>query len=374
MPIAVGFVNSNTKNLLRGLIRLHTLFPGSHHRDHSPRNLLARLTETLDKIRPTVMCVQGWAEPYGLTCLLWATWRRVHALVFSESQRIDMPRSWWKESVKRRVVRLFRAGLVGGTAHADYLAELGMPRARIFMGYDTVDNEHFVRGAEAARRDAAALRGRYALPDDYLLASARFMPKKNLRTLLEAFALYRKRGRSTCSLVLIGDGELRSTLEHDRCRLGLDGIVLMPGFVAYDKLPTYYGLARAFVHASTTEQWGLVVNEAMAAGLPVLVSDRCGCAPDLIRADRNGYTFDPSGPHSLAEHLDQIAGAGSDRLAEMGQASQEIIARWSPALFADQLGHAVATALETPPASGSVFDRMLLRLLMRRTGGRDAVS
>jgi 1,2-diacylglycerol 3-alpha-glucosyltransferase len=53
------------------------------------------------------------------------------------------------------------------------------------------------------------------------------------------------------------------------------------------------GLASAFIQASTTEQWGLVVNEAMASGLPVLVSERCGCAPDLVKNGVNGYTFDP---------------------------------------------------------------------------------
>jgi glycosyltransferase involved in cell wall biosynthesis len=78
-----------------------------------------------------------------------------------------------------------------------------------------------------------------------------------------------------------------------RQQLGLEAHVLFPGPKGYAELPYYYGLAEAFIHASTTEQWGLVVNEAMAAGLPVLVSERCGCAPDLVVPGFNGLLFSP---------------------------------------------------------------------------------
>src|SRR5207244_4064698 len=102
---------------------------------------------------------------------------------------------------------------------------------------------------------------------------------KNLPRLLEAFAGYRRlAGDAAWELVLLGDGPLRPELVALLKDLELDGHVLLPGFKQYDELPAYYGLAGAFIHASTTEQWGLVVNEAMASGLPVLVSDRCGCA------------------------------------------------------------------------------------------------
>ena len=81
----------------------------------------------------------------------------------------------------------------------------------------------------------------------------------------------------------------------------------MPGFKQYDELPIYYGLAGAFIHASTTEQWGLVVNEAMAAGLPVIVSERCGCAPDLVENGRNGFTFDPYDVDALTHLMLKMA-------------------------------------------------------------------
>ena len=103
------------------------------------------------------------------------------------------------------------------------------------------------------------------------------------------------------SLVLLGDGPLKSDLCRLISDLRLDACVHLPGFKQYHELPVYYGLASAFVHASTTEQWGLVVNEAMASGLPVLVSNRCGCAQDLVKEGVNGFTFDPCNVEQLAQ-------------------------------------------------------------------------
>jgi glycosyltransferase involved in cell wall biosynthesis len=141
--------------------------------------------------------------------------------------------------------------------------------------------------------------------------------------------------------------------------------VVRPGFKQYDDLPAYYGLAGAYIQASTTEQWGLVVNEAMAAGLPVIISNRCGCAPDLVEEGRNGYTFDPYDLDALAGLLRKIAADDCDRAA-MGQASREIIARWTPQTFAENLGKAAEAALNAPRPQANLLDKALLGALMRR--------
>jgi glycosyltransferase involved in cell wall biosynthesis len=144
------------------------------------------------------------------------------------------------------------------------------------------------------------------------------------------------------------------------------GIIHMPGFKQYEDLPPYYGLAGAFVHASTTEQWGLVVNEAMAAGLPVLVSNRCGCAADLVATGRNGYTFDPLGPSELAGLMLHVSSDQCDR-RRMAEASRAIIGQWTPQRFASSLCQAVDTALASPPPKAALPDRLLLHALMYRS-------
>src|SRR5207244_5123572 len=112
-------------------------------------------------------------------------------LVMSESCRQDEPRTWLKETIKRRIVALYSAALVGGQRHVEYLVELGMPRERIFTGYDVVDNEHFRQKAEEVRSQKSEVRQKYALRENYFLASARFIEKKNLTRLIRAYAEYR---------------------------------------------------------------------------------------------------------------------------------------------------------------------------------------
>jgi glycosyltransferase involved in cell wall biosynthesis len=284
----------------------------------------------------------------------------------SDSTAEDEPRIWWRERVKRHVVGQFSSALVGGKLHVEYVVALGMPQERIFTGYDVVDNEHFSQGAARARTKSDALRGELGLPTQYFLASNRFIEKKNLPRLLHAYAQYRHRaGNKAWGLVMLGDGGLRSALEELVMELGIQGAVCMPGFKQYDELPAYYGLAGSFVHASTTEQWGLVVNEAMASGLPVIVSKRCGCAPDLVEEGRNGFTFDPYDVDALADCMLRMADPATDRAA-MGQASREIIARWSPEFFAENLQKAAEAALNAPKRRFGLLDRALLWALRWR--------
>ena len=343
----------------------HTVFPSGSLGSISNPTIRNRLRRQLDVMSPGAICVSGWSDPEALAALEWCLDRRVPAILMSDSQAVDCQRGPLKESVKRRLVRLCSAALVGGTPHADYAAALGMPRSHIFLGFDVVSNYHFAQGADAALRDPG-LRSRLRLPVQFFLASARFIPKKNLLRLLAAFARYRILATHPWNLILLGDGPLRAEVRSTISRLGLETAVSVPGFKQYDELPSYYGLAAAFVHASSTEQWGLVVNEAMAARLPILVSNRCGCAPDLVEEGRNGFTFDPYDTEELAHLMLQVASMPATERAAMGRASIEIISRWTPECFATNLMKAVELALATPRPKSTVVDKALLWALIHR--------
>jgi glycosyltransferase involved in cell wall biosynthesis len=280
----------------------------------------------------------------------------------SDSTAIDAPRPWWREWPKRRVVDLCETALVAGTRHKKYLTQLGMPEDRIWSGYDVVDNAHFAEGADKARKRGSFLRNELALPARYMLTCCRFVKKKNLKRLIEGYAHYRRRADTPRALVLVGDGPQRDALEERVTRLGLDDDVYFPGFGQYDDLPPYYGLADAFVLPSTHEQWGLVVNEAMAAGLPVLVSERCGCAPDLVIDGENGHTFDPYDVDAIANALGRLP-ENKEALRRMGRASRKRVQEWTPQTFARNLGEAAerAASIQTPSAGWS--DTLLLRAL-----------
>jgi 1,2-diacylglycerol 3-alpha-glucosyltransferase len=352
-----------------------------------------RVDSALNKVRPAVVVVPGWADSAARSALHWCVQNHVPAIVMSESTVWDETRVTWKEWVKRRIVGLSSAALVGGTPHKDYMVRLGMPVERIFLGYDAVDNDYFAAKTAELRTPNSELRTRLGLPENYFLASARFVKKKNLPRLLQAYARYRAFARRSESgheeagtsniqrmkgsslqggegeppwdLVLLGDGPLRSSILDLRSSLGLDACVHLPGFKQYGELPAYYALAKAFIHASTTEQWGLVVNEAMASGLPVLVSNRCGCAQDLVREGVNGFTFDPCNVEELAQLMLKLSTLNAQR-STLGAASREIISHWGLERFAEGLCRATEMAVREPAPRANLLDRALLGLLLRR--------
>jgi glycosyltransferase involved in cell wall biosynthesis len=344
--------------------RTVTLFEGEG-RNAGTSRIQAAVGAVLDRERPALVASPGWSHQAALAGLGWCVRHSVPAVVMSESQRRDHRRNPLLEKIKRRVLSLCSAALVGGSTHADYIAELGLPKERIFCGYDVVDNEHFRCGAEQARQDRT-LRARLGLPSRFFLVSCRFVVEKNLLRLLEAYSRYRLSASDPWSLVILGDGPLRSELERSIRRLGLEKHVLAPGFMQYDALPAYYGLAGAFILPSVTEPWGLVVNEAMAAGLPVLVSERCGSAADLLEEGRNGFRFDPYKVEQLANLMLKVSSMLCAQRDEMGRASREIIGRWPPDLFASNLEAAMQAALAAPCPAVSALDRALLRALSYR--------
>jgi glycosyltransferase involved in cell wall biosynthesis len=164
---------------------------------------------------------------------------------------------------------------------------------------------------------------------------------------------------------LLGDGPLRTTLNSQLSALDLHGCVHIPGFKQYRELPAYYGLANVFIHASTTEQWGLVVNEATASGLPVLVSNRCGCVLDLVREGVNGFTFDPLDVEALAQLMLKISAIRFPR-SQFGLESRRVIGEWGPERFAQGLMAAVDTALNVGPVRSTLTQRFALRALLAR--------
>ena len=347
--------------------------------DRRPKRALLRekMTKALREADPVVAMIPGWATPASLIALEWCLQNQRPAVVMSESNAFDEKRYALAESIKRIVVSLFSAGLAGGQLQMEYLIALGLPRNRVFTGYDVVDNEHFRQNGEEVRSQASEARRKYGLPENYFLASARFVLKKNLPTLIRAYARYRQLagnrddGQRTShngpwDLVLLGDGLLRADLCRLISDLRLDGHVHLPGFVQYRELPAYYALADVFVHASITEQWGLVVNEAMATGLPVIVSNRCGCVPDLVVEGKNGFTFDPKSVKSLGKLMLDMCRLSKRRLEEMRGESRRIIEGFTPSHFATGAERAINAAKGAPIRRTSLFSSFLVKALIHR--------
>lgn len=344
-----------------------TLFSDKDSQALQAKEIKKKISAVFSNIKPYVLFIPGWSDKTALAAFKWCLNQDVPTVVMSPSQALDAPRHWYKEWIKRRIVRLYSAGLAGGMPQKRYLESLGIPTERILTGYNVVDNEHFEAGAREMRKASAKFRKRLQLPKKYFVSSVRFVPKKNLEMLLKAYASYCRSGlKEIWDMVILGDGPLRSRLKTLVKQLGLNGKVLMPGFIQYKELPNYYGLAQALVLPSISEQWGLVVNEAMASGLPVIVSNRCGCVEDLVREGENGFVFDPFQEESITQAMIRITRAGK-QLSKMGKHSQQIIKAWSPETFAKQVWKLTKMAASVKPPQAGFLDRLILGYISRQT-------
>jgi glycosyltransferase involved in cell wall biosynthesis len=319
-----------------------TLFPRDELEALDPTACRAAIVEALDADEPDAVALAGYVRPEVLSAAGWARARGRPVVLMSESTAIDRPRVWWREAVKRRRLRRFDAALVGGPPHREYLAQLGFSRDRIALGYNAVDGEWYARASDAARSAADARAGLPARP--YVLAVSRFAPEKNLPALVRAFAEAR-RGRPF-DLVLCGSGPDAGAIEAEAIRAGVTASVHRPGFLGPGGLARWYAGATALILPSLSEPWGLVANEAAASGLPLLVSERAGCASTLVPAlgPLTGRRFDPRDEGAMAEALRWVVALPEPERRAIGQAARTQALAWGPGRFADGMLEAVGMA------------------------------
>jgi 1,2-diacylglycerol 3-alpha-glucosyltransferase len=319
------------------LTRINSTDPYSRYEAYS-KACISPLIAFLDIDYPDVVCIPGWSMPVARAAQRWCQKKRKISLLMSESNEYDFPRKWLLEQYKRWIIKGYSAAIVGGQDHMHYLTKLGMKPEAIFFGYNTVNNDFFATPACGQLLIASG--------NPYFLAVSRFVPKKNLITLLNAYAEYRKQASKEpiWDLILCGDGPQQSEIEAFIENNGLQTSVHLPGFLNPEELLPYFSNAKCFVHASKEEQWGLVVNEAMAAGLPVLVSSGCGCFKDLVIDGSNGFGFAPENQKQLTALLLKMCSPAVD-LSAMSQSALAHIKNFSPNLFGKGLKQAIQYAV-----------------------------
>ena len=362
-----------------------TLCPGSPVEKLSFQRVFHQTRRVLSELEIDVCFLPSYAPSQSLAAFMAAKSLGLRTVLMNESHAGTSQASGAAAWVKRRLVRSFDAALVGGKPQTRYLVALGLPQEKIFTGYDAVDNDYFAQRAGEIRERKAEFRCQYELPEDFFLSLGRFIPKKNLAMLIRAFHLFlHSNPDGQFHLVMVGSGEEFNRLTvlcqdlglpiYDKSSAGVpNGQTKMPspsqpgvhfyGFRQIKENPVFYALADAFVLPSLREEWGLVVNEAMASGLPVIVSETAGCCEDLLRPcsfskeamartkemaglrlRQNGFAFDPNSTESLAQAFRTLA-AEPELRETMGQASQGIVEAYSCASFASNAMLAARTAV-----------------------------
>jgi 1,2-diacylglycerol 3-alpha-glucosyltransferase len=319
---------------------VETIFRAANWSEAGKWQLARAVWQRLNKLNPAIVLVPGYYTVPALAAAVWAKFHGKKSVLMTESTAHDHSRIWWRETLKKLLVRnLFDWAVAGGTPHRRYLQQLGFPPGRVARFYDVVDNDFFHDCCGEARRSHQA--GDFGLPQQYFLYVGRIAAEKNTSALVAAYVRYRESGGSW-SLVLVGDGPQCKEIRAMSANTPYADDIHFPGLKATSELPKYYAFASAFVLPSTREPWGLVVNEAMAASLPVVVSQRCGCAEDLVSEGENGFTFDPSQPNALTESLSRVSGLSQQERNEMGRRSYEIVCQFSLDSWACEIARIVS--------------------------------
>jgi glycosyltransferase involved in cell wall biosynthesis len=292
------------------------------------------------------LIVHGHTPAAALIAVAAARWAGLPVFTRGETH-LGLNRPSLKRLARKPLMRAFYRRLSGalaiGSANAAFYRAMGMPEDRIFSMPYTIDNVRFTEGSRLSEVQRKQVRAALGVTNDdpIVLYAGKLQARKHPDDVLRAAARLRDRGLRF-HVVMVGSGEMTAALVNLAGRFGLDN-VHFHGFANQSTLPEIYGASDVFVLPSENEPWGLVVNEAMCAGLPIVASAEIGCAADLIQAGVNGQTFATGDVEGLASALHlMFADAGTRR--RMGLASSQIISRWSYAECASGLRTALASS------------------------------
>ncbi|MCQ2975745.1 MAG: glycosyltransferase family 4 protein [Bacteroidales bacterium] len=272
----------------------------------------------LKKNKIKYCCLAGYGRIEYLLFIVWSKISGRKVLLFSES--------WYGSRtfgniLKSWFLRLFADKFLVSGIRAKNFAEnvLKIKVENINTPYSVIDNQHFENKLG------------YNPNHKIMLCMARFSKEKNQEMLINAFI--KSKLSKTWKLKLVGAGPLKDNLIKQT--ENYDNIIISD-WASYDKLPEIYSQSSFFVLASTFEPWGLVVNEAMSAGLPIACSECVGCAPDLV-SNKNGFIFNSSNINSMIDCFDKISELSEPQLIEMSNQSLKTISDYTPKIWAENL-------------------------------------
>jgi glycosyltransferase involved in cell wall biosynthesis len=286
------------------------LFPDNSHDELTKSEIKSKLFAKLDEINPDVIIAGSIVFFSGALGLNWARKHNKHFIMFDDGKPSVIKRNALVQYIKNTITSQADALWLPSK---DYDAEYNcMPdKPWLFHGYNTIDNNLFKIANEKQ------------LNHNVIICVARLVDIKNIDNLLNAWKLVEEQD-DTYKLQIIGSGPAQEKLENLSLTLGLKRVEFA-GLIANKDLPTYLFNADAFILASFAESWGLVVNEALAASLPVLLSKKVNAGAVLLEQGGNGYVFDAHDANEIADKILTFINQSQPVKKQMSDRSLQII-------------------------------------------------
>jgi len=319
----------------------HEILFNSNIEDINQFKLNIRLFQTLNRINPDVIIIDGYSYIYNWIGMIWGRIRQRKLVLWSSSTYLDQTKFFFKELAKKLFVSMFDVANTYSLKGKDYLVHLGMDKQKIFVTGNITDNDYYSNECEKYKNIESDIRQEFAFANHNFLYVGRFSCEKNVFVLLEAFNdLVLSDKRYDWGLVLIGDGPQEKDVITFIKEHNLTKYIKLVGFHQKQEICKFYAVCDVLVLPSLSETWGIVANEAMSCGLALVVSKQCGCYPDIVKDGVNGYSFDPNRSCELRNLLEKFTSnhAGLD---ELKRGSLKIIQNYTPEIAADIIKHTI---------------------------------
>ena len=341
----------------------HCLHPESQMENLDLAECASEVGVKLTELDVDVVIAGALAYPSGAGAVRWGVATGKKVVIMDNARPVDVPRSRLVNWVKRRVYREVDAVFLPAPSYVEDYGFWSIPVESMHFGLNAVNNNFFMEGARIVREAEAIHRNRLHLPKRFLLGVGRQVKKKNWMILLRAWSVFRlEHAQSDLKLVLLGNGPERANLVTYARSVGCNDVHFLD-FVPQKEIVSYYATAEALVLPSQVgETWGLVVNEAMSCGLPVIVSRQCGCSSTLVRQGENGWLVDSENERSIVDAICAMAETHRDRLVQMGANSREIVDHWGLQRFCAGGWSVAQYALNRPSRSTNWIDACIINL------------
>jgi glycosyltransferase involved in cell wall biosynthesis len=303
------------------------LFPDKSYDEISIGTIRETFLNKINEINPDVVIAGSIVFFAGALGLRWAKNNHKKFIMFDDAKPSQIKRNffvqWVKDLITKQIDGLWLPSKDYDEAYRKFIDKDSL----VFYGYNCIDNDLF-KFREKREMDFATI-----------ICVARLVPIKNIDYLLRAWKLIEKR-RPNYRLVIIGDGPEFVNLNELTLNMGLKTIVFL-GAVNNSDIPTYFYNSAAFVLPSLSESWGLVVNEAMASGLPILISNKINASNTLLKEGINGFGFEPSNVKNIAEKIINFIDLSIEEKRKMSESSSKII----NSMNYENMGHELVSML-----------------------------
>ena len=294
------------------------------------------IIKAIQVFRPDIVNLTGYYDFASWAVLFYCKISSIKTILSNESTADDHARNKVKEFLKSLIIKQFDGYFNFGTLSKNYLLGLGVQPEKMLVNRNCVDNETLKNRYQNCLPERIDRQKALNLASKNFIFVGRLINYKNILVFLEAFGIAQsKLLEENWGVIILGDGEQKEDLQQFVKEKNIQHISFQKG-VSWQQVPEYLALSNVLVLPSYSEPWGLVVNEAMACGLPVIVSEKCGCAIDLVKNGSNGFIFSPNNIEQLTTILLKFINQEVD-LKQMGQISEKIIQEYSPENVAKEM-------------------------------------